>query len=260
MTAAHDGNKVLPFFKSHYSIGKSILTVDKAGSSTSDGPTSIIDLVKDNQLKHAFLVEENMSSFLDVFKNFQAIKVPFFYGLRLELCPNIEEKSEESINRSSKIIIFAKNGEGYKNLIKIFTIASTAGFYYVPRIDEKNLSQLWNENNLKLCIPFYDSFIFKNVMTYSICCPEFAFAKPTFVIENNNLPFDLILKNRVEEYAKNQYEIFESQSIYYENKEDFLAYLTFKCISQRTTLNKPELEHCSSNEFCAEAFKEKYGK
>lgn len=256
MTAAHDGNKVLPFFKSHYSIGKSILTVDKAGSSTSDGPTSIIDLVKDNQLKHAFLVEENMSSFLDVFKNFQAIKVPFFYGLRLELCPNIEEKSEESINRSSKIIIFAKNGEGYKNLIKIFTIASTAGFYYVPRIDEKNLSQLWNENNLKLCIPFYDSFIFKNVMTYSICCPEFAFAKPTFVIENNNLPFDAIVEKKIRNFCRDESKIITAKSIYYNKKEDFKSYLTFRCINNRTTLSKPNLEHMASNEFSFESWKE----
>jgi DNA polymerase III alpha subunit len=54
--------------------------------------------------------------------------------------------------------------------------------------------------------------------------------------------------------------VVKAQSIYYENKEDFLAYLTFRCISERTTLSKPNLEHCSSNEFCAESFKEKYGK
>jgi len=256
MTDAPDGSKILPFFKSHYSIGKSILTLDKAGTSGQDGSISIIDLVKDNNLKRAFLVEENMSSFLDAFKNFASIKVPFFYGLRLELCPNIEDKSEESISKSSKIIIFAKNGEGYKNLIKIYTIASTNGFYYVPRIDENKLAQFWNEDNLTLCIPFYDSFIFKNVMTYSICCPEFAFTKPTFIIENNNLPFDKIVEKKILNFCKDPNKRILAKSIYYNKKEDFKSYLTFRCINNRTTLSKPNLEHMGSNEFSFESWKE----
>ena len=97
-------------------------------------------------------------------------------------------------------------------------------------------------------------------MTYSICIPDFSFCKPVFFVEDNNLPFDPIIKARVEEFAKKDYNIVQAQSIYYENKEDFLPYLTFRCISERTTLDKPNLEHCSSNEFCGEAFEEKYGK
>ena len=116
--------KILPLFKSHYSIGKSILTLDKAGSSSKEGSSSIVDIVKENKLDQVFLVEENMSSFLDAFKNFNSIKVPFYYGLRLELCPDINEKTDESLKKSSKIIIFAKNGNGYKKLIKIFSIAA----------------------------------------------------------------------------------------------------------------------------------------
>ena len=71
--------KILPLFKSHYSIGKSILTLDKAGSSSKEGSSSIVDIVKENKLDQVFLVEENMSSFLDAFKNFNSIKVPFYY-------------------------------------------------------------------------------------------------------------------------------------------------------------------------------------
>jgi len=250
------GNKVLPFFKSHYSIGKSILTLDKFGSSSEDGSTSIIDLAKNNNLKQVFLVEENMTSFLDAFTNFNSVKIPFFYGLRIELCPDINEKSEESISKSSKIIIFAKNGQGYKNLIKIFSLASTKGFYYVPRIDEKSLTSLWNNNDLALCVPFYDSFLFKNVMTYSICCPELSFTKPIFTLEDNNLPFDQIVKEKVEKYCSNKFEIINVKSIYYNLKEDFKAYLTFRCINNRTTLNKPNLEHMSSDEFSFESWKQ----
>lgn len=248
--------KVLPLFKSHYSIGKSILTLDKAGSSSKEGSSSIIDIVKENKLEQAFLVEENMSSFLDAFKNFNSIKVPFFYGLRLELCPDINEKTEESLKKCSKIIIFAKNGNGYKKLIKIFSIAATDGFYYTPRIDEKTLTQEWDESSLKLCVPFYDSFLFNNTMSYSLCCPELKFTKPTFFTEDNNLPFDHIVKQKVIKFCNDQYEVVPCKSIYYNTREDFKAYLTFRCINNRTTLNKPNLEHMSSTEFSFESWKE----
>lgn len=248
--------KILPLFKSHYSIGKSILTLDKAGSSSKEGSSSIVDIVKENKLDQVFLVEENMSSFLDAFKNFNSIKVPFYYGLRLELCPDINEKTDESLKKSSKIIIFAKNGDGYKKLIKIFSIAATNGFYYTPRIDEKTLTQEWDEASLKLCVPFYDSFLFKNTMSYSLCCPELKFTKPTFFTEDNDLPFDQIVRQKVIKFCADQYEIVSSKSIYYETREDFKAYMTFRCINNRTTLNKPNLEHMCSAEFSFESWKE----
>ena len=122
-----------------------------------------------------------------------------------------------------------------------------------------SLKKLWSDN-LILAAPFYDSFVYQNNFTYSICVPEFSFCDPIFFIENNNLPMDRLLEKKVLSYASDKYEVYNTQSIYYENKEDFLSYLTFRCISKRTTLNKPNLEHCSSNEFCAEAFREKYGK
>lgn len=250
----------LPFFKSHYSLGKSILTLTKAGGSEPDEPSSIIDIAKKLKLSSIHLVEDSISGFLEAYKSCEDAKIALRFGLRLTVCDDINNKTNDSRDKEHKVIVFLKNSNGYSSLVKISSLACSDGFYYYPRIDFKTLFSLWDDNNLLLGIPFYDSFVFKNNLTYSICVPDFSFCQPVFFIENNNLPFDLILKNRVEEYAKNQYEIFESQSIYYENKEDFLAYLTFKCISQRTTLNKPELEHCSSNEFCAEAFKEKYGK
>lgn len=55
--------EVLPFFKSHYSIGRSILTLEKPDDVISGGPDSIIKLCKDNDLKEFHLVEDSMSGF-----------------------------------------------------------------------------------------------------------------------------------------------------------------------------------------------------
>ena len=79
------------------------------------------------------------------------------------------------------------------------------------------------------------------------------------ILEDNNLPFDELIKKSVLEFTNNgnDYSLVESQSIFYKNREDFKAYLTFRCISKRTTLNKPNLEHMCSDTFCFENWKEK---
>lgn len=249
-----------PLFKSHYSLGKSILTLAKAGSSEPDEPSSIIDIAKKLNLENIYLVDDSISGFLEAHKSCEDAKLNLRFGLRLTVCDDIDNKTAESREKEHKIVIFIINTDGYYDLVKISTLASIQGFYYYPRIDCKNLKKLWNDKNLSLCVPFYDSYVFKNNLTYSICVPDFSFCNPTYFIEDNNLPFDEILKSKVEEIVTDKLLAIKTQSIYYENKEDFLAYLTFRCISERTTLNKPNLEHCSSNEFCAESFKEKYGK
>lgn len=248
----------IPLFKTHYSLGKSVLTLAPEGSSAEDEPSSVFDIAKHLKLDSVTLVEDSMSGFLEAYKSSEKQNLQLQYGLRITICNNIENKTAESRAKEYKLIVFAKNTKGYSDLIKISTIACVEGFYYYPRIDMLSLKKLWSDN-LVLAAPFYDSFVYQNNFTYSICVPEFSFCDPIFFIENNNLPMDKLLENKVVDYAKDKYEIYKSQSIYYENKEDFLSYLTFRCISKRTTLNKPNIEHCSSNEFCAESFKEKYG-
>ena len=250
----------IPLFKSHYSLGKSILTLAKAGSSEADEPSSIIDIAKKLNLENLHIVDDSISGFLEAYKSCEDTKLNLRFGLRLTVCDDIDNKTAESREKEHKVIIYILNTDGYYDLIKISTLASIQGFYYYPRIDCKNLKKLWNDKNLHLCVPFYDSYVFKNNLSYSICVPDFSFCNPTYFVEDNNLPFDEILKSKVEEITTDKQPAVKTQSVYYENKEDFLAYLTFRCISERTTLNKPNLEHCSSNEFCAESFKEKYGK
>jgi DNA polymerase III alpha subunit len=51
----------------------------------------------------------------------------------------------------------------------------------------------------------------------------------------------------------NNLKTIETKSIYYKNKKDFKVYLTFRCINNRSTLNKPELQHMTSNRFSFES-------
>lgn len=251
--------EVLPLFKSHYSLGRSILTLEKQGESSPEHPDSIIDIAKDNKITKLFLIDDNMSGFLEAYSNCKESKINLVFGLRLSICADMHQKDEEAKKQTCKYLIITKNTKGYKRLIKIYSLAAKEGFYYYPRIDFKSLQKLWSEDDLELAIPFYDSFIFNNVMGSATCVPDFSNIKPSFFVEDNNLPFDPLIKKRVEQYCEDKYEIVKAQSIFYKDKKDFKPYLTFKCINNRSALSKPNLDHMSSNEFCLESWKEKNG-
>jgi DNA polymerase III alpha subunit len=244
---------MIPLFKSHYSLGRSILTLEDKNESD-DYPDSIIQIAKEHKLKQISIVEDNMSSFLEAYTNTKNNNIKLNYGLRISITESISEQSEESIQKTSKIILFFKNKNGYEKLTKLFSIAAKSGFYYGPRLDYKILKENWNED-LTLAIPFYDSFIFNNTLKNMICIPQFEFTKPIMFIEENDLPFDDIIKNKVKKYTEeNSLEVYKVKSIYYNKKKDFKSYLTFRCINNRSILNKPELEHMSSNDFSFESY------
>jgi len=244
---------MIPLFKSHYSLGRSILTLENKDEAD-DYPDSIIQIAKQNNLKEIFLIEDNMSSFLEAYTNTKLNNIKLNYGLRVSITESINDKSDESRQKTSKIIIFFKNKKGHELLTKLFSIAAKTGFYYEPRLDYETLNKNWTDD-LILAVPFYDSFIFNNTLRNSICIPQFNFTKPIVFIENNDLPFDVIVKDKMERYAKeNDLELYKVKSVYYNKRKNFKTYLTFRCINNRSILNKPELEHMSSNEFCFESY------
>ena len=243
---------MIPLFKSHYSLGRSILTLEDKDEKD-DYPDSIIQICKENKMKELYLVEDNMSSFLEAYSNCRKNNIKLNYGLRISVTESMSDKSEESKTKSSKIILFFKNKKGYQQLTKLYSIAAKEGFYYEPRLDYETISKNWTDD-LILCIPFYDSFIFNNTLKNSLCIPQFDFTKPIFFIEDNDLPFDSLVKQKALSFAeKNDLKIYKVQSVFYKERKDFKAYLTFRCINNRSVLNKPNLDHMSSNEFCFES-------
>lgn len=250
---------MLPLFKSHFSIGKSILTLDDPSKQKEGKSDSIFSIAKDNNLKELVLVEDSLTGFMQAKKISDSMGIKLIFGLRLDMCESaIINPKEERNNSRHKIIIFAKNSAGCKLLNAIYSDAFSECF---NAVDQKILKKYWNNKNLALAIPFYDSFIFNNTMKFSNCTPSFSFTKPTFFLENNSLPFDLFLRSRIIQYCKeNNFKTESTKSIYYKNKKDVSALQTYKCITGRTfgnkTLSKPNLDHFGSNEFCFESWKE----
>jgi DNA polymerase III alpha subunit len=252
---------MVPLFKSHYSTGKSILTLKRAGLSQEGGADSIFDLADQEGLDQIVLVEDSLTGFLEAAKISGEMGMQLIFGLRLTACDRIREDKKEAQKSNHKIIVFAKNAEGCKLLNKIYSEAFLKG---EGQITIKALSELWNEDSLKLAIPFYDSFIFKNTMSLSSCTPVFNFTNPTFFTEDNDLPFDSLIKERVIKFCKTKgLKTERAKTIYYKNRNDFAAFQTYKCVCNRggwsgkaVSLEKPNLDHCGSREFSFESWKE----
>ena len=247
---------MLPIFKSHYSIGKSILTLDHNKLSLDEGSDSIFSLLSEGEIKKLILVEDSLTGFLQALKGCEKLGIDLIFGLRCLVCNDLaDEDKEKSLQ---KVIIFPKNGEGCALLNKIHTKAQTE---HGGMLDFVAINKEWDDSLLKMAIPFYDSFIFNNALTFSNCVPDFSLISPDFFVEDNGLPFDLIIKKRVADYCKdNNFRSRLTKSIYYNNKDDFDAYTTYKCICNRrhfsSSLDKPNFDHLGSREFCFQSWKE----
>src|ERR1019366_9529515 len=152
-----------------------------------------------------------------------------------------------------KINVWLLNSDGYSDLCKLVSCANVDGFYYIPRIDEENLSRLLTKN-LSVTIPFYDSFLANNLLRFNTCVFNYEKFDPLFFLEDNSLPFDFLIRDKVNSL---KVPIQEAKSIFYYKKEDVEAYQVLRCLSKRSTLEKPNLNYFSSDEFCFESYIEK---
>lgn len=244
-----------PIFTSHFSIGKSILTLSPPEKQSADGADSIFSIAVENNLKKIFLVEESMTGFFDAFRISKSLGIQLIFGYKFSCVNNYED-----LESKHKLIAFAKNDEGCKDLNKIYSFINTRSDNVIS--NEDLLSQ-WSDD-LFLAVPFYDSFIFNNHMKLTQCIPDIMPLKPTFFIEKNNLPFDGLIADAIKRYvqANPSAKIENVQSIFYKSPEDCQAFQTYKILNYRkfgkqSTLSSPNLDHFGSDEFNWESYKKK---
>lgn len=210
---------------------------------------SIFDLLKKHKLESLVLVDDCVSGLLQASSVSKDNKITLCAGLRVWITDDATVKDEPSLKKQAKYIIFVTEPSGYKKLVKIWSYAAKDGFYYEPRLDFKTLKKHWG-SDLQLAVPFYDSFMYLNSFEGYNHVPQLDFTKPTFLVEDNSLPFDDYLNEKVNKFAKDgSYDVLPSQSIFYKSSDDFIAYLAARCLHNRTTIEKPELNHMGSDEF-----------
>lgn len=222
---------MIPVFKTHFSIGRSILKVD-----------DVKKIAEEHNLDHVFFVEDSMTGFPECFRTF-GDKLRF--GLRFSIYNESLEDSTES-----KLIAFADGDEGCRELYQLFTEAA-----------QNRLVAPWEKyKHLQFVVPFYDSYLAKNIFYFANCDPNLP-EDILYQSEGNGLPYDFLIQKQVDSVAKNQVKV---KSVFYENREDVEAFQTYKCICNRkpgrqASLSSPNLDHFGSDEFCIEAWRKEVG-
>lgn len=240
----------LCLFSSHYSLLGSILTLEEPGKTKAGNPTSIFDLALTHSLKHVIVVDNSIGGFIEGFKSAQKAKTQFIFGLKLCVCADMADKTDESLKTESNVIIFVRNSAGYSDLIKIHNRAATDGFHHKARADWKLLKTYWTAN-LTLALPTYSSFIFKNALTFSNIVPDFPCPPTLFREIDSGLPFASLIDEAVVAFGRaNGLSIQDVKSVYYARPEDYDAYATFRAIGNRGEFQRPNVDHMCSDAFC----------
>lgn len=250
-----DNKEIIPLFYSD-SSQKSTLVWWPEKETTPTGPQSIISLAKKAGLKQVYFVSTRFYDFVTAWKLCEENDLQLIFGLELWVCSNSEEKSEASTADESKVIIWMRNSNGYKDLIKLYSAVYTNinNKYYHFRADWRTLRKYWTDN-LLLSIAFFDGFYARNTLNYgSAIVPDFPM-KPVFLREvNSGLPFEPLVNEALENFTKGEYEIIDCKTIYYNRYEDAKAYAVYRGIQNRANFHKPELDHFGSVNFCLDDY------
>jgi len=252
---------ILPLFSTDNSLGgTSVLTLVEAGKAIPEEPTSICDIAKAHFLSVVTIVDDRIDGYQDAVEHIQNTKIAqLVFGLKIVCCADHEDKTDASLCTESNIVIFTKSVQGYYDLLKIHNAAATTDFYYQHRTSWKRLKQMWTPS-LILAIPFFSGFLAKNSLTLSSVIPDFPIpAKEVLILRevDSELPFASIIDSAIDQFvAKNGAQIQKSKSIYYPTAERFKSHMLMKCIDNRSTFDKPQADHLSSNRFSWERYVE----
>ncbi|MCX6722360.1 MAG: DNA polymerase III subunit alpha, partial [Candidatus Staskawiczbacteria bacterium] len=117
---------------SHYSLLDGLPKIDE-----------LLDCVKELGMNSVALTDHGvMYGAIEFYKKAKAKGIKPIIGC--EIYTAFEKLTDKRPNIDSKrnhLILLAKNEQGYKNLVKLVTIAHLDGFYYKPRIDEEVLEK-----------------------------------------------------------------------------------------------------------------------
>ena len=119
-------------FISHYSLLDGLPKIDE-----------LLDCVKELGMDSVALTDHGvMYGAVEFYKKAKAKGIKPIIGCEVYVAfEKLTDKRPNIDSKRNHLILLAKNEQGYKNLVKLVTIAHLEGFYYKPRIDEEILEK-----------------------------------------------------------------------------------------------------------------------
>ncbi|MFA4871980.1 MAG: DNA polymerase III subunit alpha [Patescibacteria group bacterium] len=215
-----------------------------------DGLGKIDDLIKkavDNQMPALALTDHGvMYGAVEFYKKAKKAGIKPIIGVEAYVARNGHLNKRAKIDEKPyHLILLAKNEKGYKNLVKLTTIAHLAGFYYKPRIDFELLEKYHDglicltaclagelashiiNDNLKAAREMIDKY--KNL-----------FGAGNFYLEvqrHPSIPRQHLVNEKIYELSREMdVPVVATNDIHYPDKEDDYAQDVLLCIQTKKTL------------------------
>lgn len=182
---------------------------------------------------------------------------PLFKGvLGCEFYITTDLHNKVGMPNHSHIILLAKNYAGYKNLVKLNSIAFVDGFHYKPRIDYKVLEEYSNDLIcLSACLSGdIPKFILSRRYDEAdaLALKLKGIFKDDFYLEvqNHNLPEELEVRTKLREMSERlKIKLVATNDVHYINSEDAEMQDILGCIQMKKTIDDPNRLKFGSNEF-----------
>jgi DNA polymerase-3 subunit alpha len=156
-------------------------------------------------------------------------------GCEFNICENHLDKSKK--DNGYQVVLLAKNKKGYHNLAKMASIAYTAGFYYVPRID-RTIVEKYKEDIMVLSGNLYGEIpskilnIGENQAEDALIWWKEQFGSDLYleIMRHNQEDENRVNKTLVEFSKKHNVKLIATNNTYYVNKEDANAHDILLCV------------------------------
>lgn len=205
---------------SHYSLLNALPKID-----------DLLDEAKKNNMSALALTDAgNLYGAIEFYKTAKKKGVKPIMGVDFYVAMRTRKDMQAGIdNRRTRLVLLAKNHDGFKNLIKLVTDSYFEGFYYKPRID-KELIEKYNKD--LICIaPSFSSDISNALKNKNIEkakeCIEFykkVYGDENFFIEITRHPeiqgHEGLMQQLIKLSKETNTQIVAAHDVYYINQED----------------------------------------
>ena len=226
-----------------------------------DGANRIKDLVKKikelGMTSVAITDHGNMFGVVEFYKECIASDIKPIIGCEVYVAPRSRLEREGRIDAEpNHLILLAMNNVGYKNLVKLCSLAYTEGFYYKPRVDIEILAE-YSEGLIAL------SGCMAGVVASLILDGNMEGAKNTAIkysqifkdrfyleIQDNKYPEQLKVNQHLITISRElNIPLVATNDCHYLTKEDYLAHEVLMCIQTKKKLQDSDRMTFKTNEF-----------
>lgn len=228
----------------------------------------LVDKVQELGMKSVAITDHgNMFGVIDLYKKCKAKGIKLIVGCEMYVAPRSRLDKQGKIDTEpNHLILLAMNEIGYKNLIKLVSLAYVEGFYYKPRIDMEILKE-YNEGLICLSACLAGE-VARKIVDGDIdgaknTANEFLniFGKDRYYLEmqDNGIREQVLVNQNVVKIAKELgIGLVATNDCHYLTKDDYDFHEVLLCVQTKKTINDPDRMSFPTNEFYIKSPEEMY--